>query len=221
MVGNYPEDELLALSGIQHYVFCKRQWGLIHIEKQWAENVKTIEGRFLHDKVDNGDPQEKRLDKITMRSVNIQSHRLGLFGVADVVEYVKSKNNEGVSLVGREGLWIPKVIEFKRGKPKKDNCDLVQLCAQAICIEEMSNIFIDRGYIFYGETRHRAEVIFDMKLRDDVFAFAEEMHKDFKNGLIHQPVNDWRCKNCSLNEICMPSKQRTKSVKSYIDNYID
>src|SRR5690554_3378443 len=156
----YSEDDFLMLSGIQHFAFCQRQWALIHIEKQWSENLLTIEGKQLHERVDNPYFFESRGGILTARSVPIASYTLGFYGVADMVEFFSVEKN-GITLNGRKGLWHPVPIEFKRGRPKKDNIDEVQICAQAMCLEEMLCYDIEYGYLFYGETRHRTKVLFN------------------------------------------------------------
>ena len=174
----YSEDDLLMLSGIQHFAFCERQWALIHIEQQWAENMRTVEGTHIHERVDDPFASEVRGNVITLRSVSLVSYRLGLYGVADVVEFKRAENCAGIGMEGYSGVWKPVPVEYKRGKPKPDERDAVQLCAQAICLEEMyqndknTPLIIDKGYLFYGETRHRQEVIFCHELRNKVETYA-------------------------------------------------
>jgi CRISPR-associated exonuclease Cas4 len=146
------DDGLLMLSGVQHMAFCPRQWALIHIEQQWMENVKTIEGRHLHEKVDDPFMHNSDEHKTVWRSVNLISHILGLTGRADVIEFMNVEKG-GISLLQKTGQWLPYPIEYKRGKPKPNHCDEAQLCAQAICLEEMLNVQINEGALFYGETR--------------------------------------------------------------------
>src|SRR3990167_4934122 len=150
----YSEDDLIQLSSLQHFVFCERQCALIHIEQAWSENVFTAEGRIMHDKVDTADKESRGLKRIEY-GVPLRSLRLGLIGKADVIEFHKKD----------DGTWLPFPVEYKRGKPKMDDCDKVQLCAQAICLEEMLNIEILEGSLFYGQTRRREDVVFDKALR--------------------------------------------------------
>ena len=159
----YSPDELLALSGIQHFHFCRRQWALIHIERQWQENALTVEGRLMHRQADNPFHTEVRGGQITTRSMPVASYRLGLYGVCDVVEFWPSQ--DGVHLAGRDGRYLPTPVEYKRGKEKQDACDEVQLCAQALCLEEMLPVQIQAGYLYYGETRRRVDVAFTEELR--------------------------------------------------------
>src|SRR6056297_921574 len=125
----YKEDDFLLLSGIQHFFFCKRQWALIHIEQQWAENIRTTDGKHVHEKVDDPYIVETRGTLIITRSMPVSSRNLGLFGIADVVEFRKNKR-AGIPLKGKSGLWVPVPVEYKRGKKKNDERDEVQLCAQ-------------------------------------------------------------------------------------------
>ena len=155
----YGDEDLLMLSGIQHITFCKRQWALIHIEQQWAENNLTIEGNWMHQKVDDPTLMNRNKGIVTLRSVTLVSRRLGLYGISDVVEMVASTSGQNsIRHPKYPGFWQLIPVEYKRGKPKKDQIDEVQLCAQAICLEEMYNVSIEKGFLYYGETRHREEV---------------------------------------------------------------
>ena len=162
----YGDEDLLMLSGIQHITFCKRQWALIHIEQQWAENNLTIEGNWMHQKVDDPTLMNRNKGIVTLRSVTLVSRRLGLYGISDVVEMVASTSGQNsIRHPKYPGFWQLIPVEYKRGKPKKDQIDEVQLCAQAICLEEMYNVSIEKGFLYYGETRHREEVQFTEELR--------------------------------------------------------
>ncbi len=220
MIIKYENDELLALSGIQHFAYCQRQWALIHIEKQWSENLRTVEGKQLHERVDNPDFFEARGGILTTRSVPLSSYALGLYGVSDVVELYAVKK-DGVIIEGCEGKWKPVPIEYKRGKPKKDIIDEVQLCAQGICLEEMLHTNIDFGYLYYGETKHRAKVVFDKDLRYQVLRLSEQMHDFYAKQ--YTPIansNNKNCKSCSLVNICLPKLGSKKaSVSNYIKKY--
>jgi len=218
----YDDEELLMLSGIQHVAFCPRQWALIHIEQQWAENVRTIEGNQLHERVD--DPFEKDWKKgiITLRSVSLLSRELGLTGIADIVEILLTDELTGIALPGRSGFWRFQPVEYKRGKPKSEECDEVQLCAQAMCLEEMHSIIIPNGYIFYGETRRRVDVTFSFELRLKVKELAFKMHELFNKGLTPLPVVKNHCKMCSLFDICLPeSMSNTQNVTEYLKWELD
>ena len=221
MIFKYLEDDLLLLSGIQHFAFCQRQWALIHIERQWSENLRTVQGKQLHERVDNPDFFEARGGILTARSVPISSYALGFYGVSDVVEFYAVKEN-GITLNGREGKWCPVPVEYKRGSPKKDIIDEVQLCTQAMCLEEMLCINIGYGFLFYGETKHRTKVLFEDALRNQVIKFSEQMHSMFDRQYTPKAITtDKNCKSCSLVDVCLP-KLSTKqgSVSNYIKKYL-
>lgn len=162
----YNEEEYLSLSGIQHFAFCRRQWALIHIEQQWDENVLTIEGHHLHERADQPHIREKRGDKLIVRALPIHSARLGISGICDVVEFVQTP--DGISLMGEEGTFLPYPVEYKRGKPKKDHSDILQLTTQAMCLEEMLMCDIERGYLYYDEIKHRVEIPITAQYRYEV-----------------------------------------------------
>lgn len=214
MMTVYSEDDLLPLSGIQHFAFCERQWALIHVENQWVENVRTAEGRNLHQRADDPYFTETRGEVKTIRSVPLMSKTLGLYGVADVIELQKAPDEStGVRY---------SIVEYKRGKPKPDDKDEVQLCAQAVCLEEMLEIALDYGYLYYGETKHRHRVGFDSSLRTRVKELAERMHELFAKGETPPPVKDKRCKNCSLADICVPKLAKTKKkTEQYLSSVFD
>lgn len=211
----YGDDELLLLSGIQHFAFCSRQWALIHIEQQWCENVKTVEGKHLHERVDDPFAKDSSNTLVVWRSVNLLSYRLGLIGRADVVEF--KKNNSGVKLPGKEGMWTPFPVEYKRGKPKPDERDEVQLCAQAICMEEMFKTVINEGALYYGEIRRRSIIQFTKEVRKQVYDYTDEMHLLFKDSITPPPIYKSHCKSCSLFDICLPKNiNQLRTVNSYL-----
>lgn len=194
---SYDDEGLLSLSGIQHVAFCERQWALIHVEHQWAENVKTVEGKQLHERVDDPYFTETRHDVKVVRSTPLVSRRLGLYGIADVIEYISDPELEN-------SLEI-RIIEYKRGKPKPDDRDEVQLCAQAMCLEEMLETEIEHGFLFYGETRHRHRVEFTEGLRERVRQLSERMHDLFRKEITPLAIKGKKCNNCSLKDLCLPS----------------
>lgn len=216
MSKNYSEEELLHLSGIQHFAFCPRQWALIHIEQLWLENILTFEGRSIHEKADDPFFSEMRDDIIITRSMPIASLEIGLYGIADVVEFHQSE--KGISLKGRSGFWKPYPIEYKYGKPKPDDRDIVQLCAQGMCLEEMLNTPVRSGDMFYGRTRRRQKVEFDEKLRNRVKQLSYEMHCLFDEGVTPKPNYTSACKNCSLLNLCLPHIGDRRSVKRYFED---
>lgn len=216
----YAQDDLLPLSGIQHFLFCRRQWALIHVEQQWKENALTAEGRIMHKRVDDPFFTETRNGVVTARSVLVASYRLGLSGVCDVVEFKASV--DGVSLPNREGLFLPSPIEYKRGKEKHNHSDETQLCAQAMCLEEMLSTSISRGYLYYGETRHRVEIEFTAELRTLVQEMSAEMHNYFSRGYTPKVKTHKGCRSCSLADICLPVLQEKVIVASkYIKQQIE
>ncbi len=189
----YSEDDFIQLSAIQHFVFCQRQCALIHVERVWIENMFTAEGRVMHDKA-HEERAEKRKDAIIERGMSIKSYKLGLSGKSDVVEFYKDKN--GVERV------FP--IEYKRGKPKNGNCDKIQLCAQALCVEEMTGLFVATGAIFYGKTRRRLDVSFDEILRRETISAVRELRSFLDLAETPKAVYGKKCEMCSLVDICMP-----------------
>lgn len=213
----YAEEDCLPLSGIQHIVFCPRQYSLIHVEQQWEENIYTFEGRVMHDRVDDPFFFESRGVLLITRSVPLISYKLGLYGVADVVEFHQCQSN-GITLQGRSGRWLPYPVEYKRGKPKRDDRDQVQLCAQAMCLEEMLGVAVPEGALFYGKTKRRQVVELDQQLRRRVVELSKMMHELFEQGITPKPVKTKACDSCSLVDICLPKTADRKSVKSYLDN---
>lgn len=220
MKREYSADELLPLSGIQHFCFCRRQWALIHIERQWQDNLLTVEGKLMHDRADDPFFSEVRNGVIIARSMPVASYRLGLTGVCDVVELTPSV--EGVSLPGREGRYLPVPVEYKRGREKPDERDQVQLCAQALCLEEMLCVSIPAGYLFYGQTRRREKVPLTGELRNRVYSLAEEMHQYFNRGYTPKVRPSKSCKSCSLLDICLPDMQaRSLPASTYVRQFIE
>lgn len=220
MPTEYTSEDLLPLSGIQHFLFCRRQWALIYVEKQWQENVLTIEGKILHERVDDPFFTESRKGVIIARSVPVASYRLGLSGICDVVEFTLSP--EGVQLPNRQGKYLPAPVEYKRGRPKKEPMDEAQLCAQAMCLEEMLLVQIPKGYLYYAQTRHRLEVEFMAELRKTVTKAAAEMHAYFQRGYTPGVRPHKGCRSCSLKDICLPVLQEEVNVASrYIKEQIE
>ena len=207
------------LSGIQHYMFCPRQWALIHIEQQWADNRLTTEGQLLHKNVDNPFYRQKNGDTITLRSLHIASKRLGLYGITDAVELIPSDSPEDSITHNRyPGYWKPYPVEYKRGHSKPDERDEVQLAAQAICLEEMYGINIPYGALYYDEVKHRETIAISEGLRKTTQQCAKQMHDIFKSGIMPKPVKASHCRNCSLKDICMPEMSDCTQVKTYLNN---
>lgn len=200
-------DDPVMLSALQHYSYCPRQCALIHIEQIWSENVFTAEGRIMHEKADSN-KYESRGNVRTDYSVPLRSLRLGLIGKADVVELHRMD----------DGTWQPFPVEYKRGKPKAGNCDRVQLCAQAICLEEMLGVTITEGALFYGQTRHRENVVFDEKLRIETADITGKVRALLASGITPNPeYSKKKCEQCSLLDLCMPKTcSKTKAASSYL-----
>ncbi len=204
---HYAESELLPLSALQHLLFCPRQCALIHLEQVWAENLFTAEGRVLHEKTHTPGSERKRSVRVEY-SLPLRSLRMGLTGKADVVEFHSEVGSAGEN---------PYPVEYKRGKPKTDDSDLVQLCAQALCLEEMLDVRVLEGALFYGRERRRTRVEFDEALRRKTEQTALELHSLVAAGRTPPPEYSARCKSCSLQDACLPKAcSRRKSVSSYL-----
>jgi CRISPR-associated exonuclease Cas4 len=233
MKPEYTPEDLLPLSGIQHFLFCRRQWALIHVERQWQENALTAEGRILHQRADDPFFTETRNGVITARSVPVASYRLGLSGVCDVVEFTEvapfagsvdrnTESPDGVKLPGRNGLFLPAPVEYKRGKEKRDHSDEAQLCAQAVCLEEMLSVAIPFGYLYYGETRHRVAVELSAELRELLQKMADEMHAYFGRGYTPRVKPFKGCRSCSLADVCLPALQeKVVAASKYIKQQVE
>lgn len=213
----YNEDDLLPLSALQHLLFCERQCALIHIEQAWAENLFTAEGRIMHERVHTADRQSRGRVRIEY-SMWLRSLRLGLIGKADVVEF----HRKPASQKAGPAEWTPFPVEYKRGKPKKDNCDKVQLCAQALCLEEMLNVEVPCGALFYGKKRRRTDITFNETLRRQTEDTAMRLHELIASGRTPKPVYTPKCDSCSLAKICLPKTIERKSafVKRYLSGAI-
>ncbi|WP_054956309.1 CRISPR-associated protein Cas4 [Paenibacillus dakarensis] len=212
------DDHYLMLSGIQHFEFCRRQWALIHIEQQWEENVRTVEGQYLHRKADQPFIREKRGEKLTVRAMPVKSETLKLTGICDVVEFIQS--DEGVEIYGSEGKYLAFPVEYKRGKPKMNDADLLQLAAQALCLEEMLLCEVRVGYFYYNEIKHRVEVQLTTEMKDKVKFIAAEMHDYYRRRYTPKVKTGSFCKNCSLQEICLPEVMSKRTVRSYVEGKI-
>lgn len=215
----YREEEYLMISGLEHFAFCRRQWALIHIEQQWAENSRTVDGAILHEKAHNPDMREKRGDLIITRGVKVFSSGLGISGECDVLEFHKA--DSGISLQGYDGLWKPFPVEYKRGSPGNGEGNVLQLCAQAMCLEEMLCCEITEGALYYGEIRKREPVQFTEELRSEVKDYLKEMHDYYKKGYTPKVKMKKSCNACSLKEICVPKLMKNNSVKTYLQKKME
>lgn len=215
-------EDYLALSGIQHFCFCKRQWGLIHLEQQWADNVRTFGGSAMHQRADDPLFTESRGTVRISRSMPLVSHQLRLKGIADVVEFHRCDTEQGIVLPHVTGLWFPVPVEYKYGQEKEDNRDVMQLVAQAICLEEMFGLPLAYGYLYYGKTRHRVKVEFTKELRQEAFLLAEEMRRCFASGVTPKADLQKHCRNCSLQDLCVPKlSKKSRKIRSYLRDCIE
>lgn len=215
----YAEDDYLMISGIQHFRFCRRQWALIHIEQQWAENEHTVIGELMHKKAHDPWLTEKRKGVLTVRALPVSSRMMGISGECDVVEF--SLCEEGVKLHGHKGLYSVYPIEYKKGKPKLTEEDRLQLAAQALCLEEMLCTDVPKGAIFYGETRQREEIEITEELCTEVRSMVKEMHQYYERRYTPRVKYSKACNACSLKDICMPRIGKAASVKDYIDRMLN
>jgi len=208
------KGEKLTLSGLQHFAFCRRQWALIFIEQQWQENLRTAEGNAMHRRAHDETQIERRGDTLVVRGLRVASERLNVTGVCDVVEFHESA--DGVALYGQEGRWAPYPVEYKRGAPKEHDADALQLCGQAMCLEEMLLCAIPEGSLYYGETRRRERVAFSPELRGRVEALLGEMQGYMERGYTPKAKMSKGCNACSLKALCLPKLSKSMSVDDYL-----
>ncbi|MFH1310207.1 MAG: CRISPR-associated protein Cas4 [Candidatus Omnitrophota bacterium] len=207
----YAEEDFIQLSALQHFIFCPRQCALIHIEQAWSENLFTAEGRVMHDKA-HEERFETRDGARIERGMPLRSRELGLSGKADVVEFHK---------VGDSKKWMPFPVEYKRGKPKRNDSDKVQLCAQALCLGEMLGVDVLEGALFYGKTKRRFFVSFDEVLCQKTKETARNLHEFINAGITPKPVYAPKCDSCSLVDVCIPETiERNYSVRKYLSEEI-
>lgn len=215
----YEESDYLQLSGIQHFRFCRRQWALIHVENQWAENSRTVDGAILHQRAHDSGQREHRGTLLITRNMRISSRELGVSGACDVVEFRQSR--EGTPLAGETGLFQPYPVECKNGSPREDTANDLQLCGQAMCLEEMLCCDIPKGALYYGEIRRRVEVSFTPELRQEVRDCLREMHELYRRGHTPKVKPTKSCNACSLKELCLPRLMKTLPVKTYLQKSLE
>ncbi len=202
---------MLPISALQHLAFCERQWALIHLEQVWQDNVLTVEGKQLHEKAHESDSEYKGNVKV-IRSLRIRSFKLGLVGQTDVVEFEETASQNS----------IVRIIEYKRGRPKIGHCDEVQICAQAICLEEMLGLTLSEGNFFYGKPRRRHPVVFSAELREETERLAIRLHELTERKITPKANYGKHCESCSLKDICLPeSMERGKRASRYLKSIID
>lgn len=199
----YTEDDFFQISALQHYVYCPRQCALIHVEDVWQGNVFTVRGDILHEKVDT-DTYESRGAIKTVRGLKIHSFRLGIAGRCDVVEFLRQTEMSAVP------------VEFKAGEPKEDISDKVQLCAQALCLEEMLNIKVDHGAFFYGKIRRRVQVEIDNELRRQTEEIVANVRELTTNKRTPPAKYSAKCRNCSLYPVCQPKAMNSRKLSNYM-----
>ena len=216
---DYKEEDFLQLSGLQHFRFCRRQWALIHIENLWSENLRTVEGELLHQRAHNAAQRESRGNLLITRDMRVFSATLGISGACDVVEFHKS--GSGIPLPGKDGTYQPYPVEYKRGSPRSDDANHLQLCAQAMCLEEMLCCDIPEGALYYGEARHREKVDFTEELRQQVKAALQEMHQLYQRQYTPKVRPSKSCNACSLKELCLPKLMQKKSVAGYLQQHLE
>jgi len=205
------DEELIPISALTHYAYCPRRCALVHIEQIWTENKFTAEGRIMHEHV-HEEGNESRGDVRVERGVSLRSLQMGLIGKADVIEYHRKS----------DGNWQAFPVEYKRGKPKPDDSDKIQLCAQALCLEEMLGVRIPAGALFYGRTRRRLDVEFDEALRQETRETARLSRELIAAGKTPKPVYQKRCESCSLMGECLPKTiQKKRSVANYLRRMLD
>lgn len=216
------DAEYLLISGLQHFSFCRRQWALIHIEQQWVENGLTAEGKTIHQRVHDASSVDIRNGIITMRDMPVKSERLGVSGCCDAVEFFPCE--KGITLHGRQGQWGICPVEYKHGHQKSEDCDRLQVTAQAMCLEEMFSCRIEEGAVFYYETRKKERFCLTEALRETVRQSLEEMSGMFRRGYTPTVKKHKGCNSCSLREICLPGLQRGNgfvSVAEYLRQTLD
>ena len=218
----FDDDALVPISALQHFVYCARQCALIHLEGCWLENQFTAEGTILHETVDEtGRRHEHRGHRRVSRGLQLKNRRLGLVGRADVVEFHAPVTSDCIVSGGAGrtlGGWAPFPVEYKRGRPKSHQADRVQLCAQALCLEEMLDTDVPAGALFYGQSRHRTGVDFDTTLRNCTEEVVLATHELLANGITPKEPKGPKCRRCSLLPVCLPEVTGGKrSARSYLE----
>lgn len=212
----YAEEDFRMISELQHFAFCRRQWALIHLEQEWSDNFLTAQGNIIHRRAHTENCAEKRSRLLTVRGLRVFSPTLGVSGQCDVVEFTQTDEGEdGAILQGRTGKWKIRPVEYKRGRMKADVCDALQLCCQAMCLEEMMGYPILCGSIYYFDARHRTEIAFDATLRKQVADSCREIHAYARRQYIPRVKVTAKCKSCSLKDVCLPKLQGHPSVNAY------
>ena len=213
----FSDEDLLPISGLQHLTFCERQWALIHMEMEWDENVRTVEGKQLHESVHEQGTNVRSGVRMA-RGLRLRSLALGLYGVADLMEFQPHDN--GATLPELPGRWHPYPVEYKRGRKRYDRADETQLCAQALCLEEMLNVTVPKGAIFYGQPRRRSEIDLTADLRAEVSRLCSRARELYDSRKIPPPRAGKHCSNCSLEDVCMPNLAIKDKSAKYVTNIL-
>ena len=215
----YDDDNILSISGIQHFVFCRRQWALIHLEQQWAENLLTVSGEIMHRRAHDNSFTETRNGIITSRGMQVVSYELGIYGVCDVVEFIPSES--GAAIHGKSGRYKIIPVEYKHGEPKETDADILQVAAQALCLENMFCTKIDELNIFYGKTKHRQRIEFSDEIRNRLKEVIDEMHLLYERRYTPRVKQNKNCRACSLKNLCLPRLTKIKSVNKYVSDMLE
>lgn len=215
----YDDDNILSISGIQHFVFCRRQWALIHLEQQWAENLLTVSGEIMHERAHDNSFTETRNGIITSRGMQVVSYELGIYGVCDVVEFIPSES--GAAIHGKSGRYKIIPVEYKHGEPKETDADILQVAAQALCLENMFCTKIDELNIFYGKTKHRQRIEFSDEIRNRLIEVIDEMHLLYERRYTPRVKQNKNCRACSLKNLCLPRLTKIKSVNKYVSDMLE
>ncbi len=213
------ENDFLMLSGLAHFAFCRRQWALIHVEQLWCENVLTLDGHYMHERVHDANFTESRGNVLLSRAMPVRSQTLRITGECDMVEL--HRDPAGIPIHGRDGLWRIYPVEYKRGKPDGRGAAELQLCAQAMCLEEMLVTDIPEGAVYYGETRRRQKVALTADLRQQVCRLLEEMHSIFSRGYTPKAKITKACRSCSLVELCQPTLFKQPPASEYVKHMLE
>ena len=218
----YTEEDLLPLSGLQHLAFCERRWALIHLEQQWAENLFTAEGKLLHEKAHSAEI-ESRPEVLVRRTLPLRSFRLGISGQVDIVEFLPCEATEpGVSMPRRKGLWKPYPVEYKRTRDQHGSkAYRIQLCAQALCLEEILHVPVPAGAVFDGKAKRREVVAFDEPLRQEVEQLAARMHQILQSRKTPRAIYAKKCEGCSMKPHCLPLVVGSASALRYLTGALE
>lgn len=215
----YSDEDLLMISGLQHLCFCERQWVLIHMEQEWNENVLTIEGRHLHDTV-HEQGVESRGNIRLVRGLRLRSLKLGLYGVADMVEFHRDERGVFLPNLSKSAKWLPYPVEYKRGRKRYDRADEVQVCAQSMCLEEMLNVSLCQAAIYYGQPRRRSVIELSLDLRDEVERLCNRARALYSGAEQPHYTTGSYCKSCSVCDICMQGTNKGDTSSKYIKSII-